>query len=73
MKCSKCGYRATDIAHMAAHYRKKHPKAMAKKKDSLKFKRGAYTRSDQEFIKAQMNKLVKAGYTKAEIKKAWGL
>jgi len=32
MKCSKCGYRATDIAHMAAHYRKKHPKSMAKKK-----------------------------------------
>jgi len=34
MKCSKCGYRATDIAHMAAHYRKKHPKSMSKKKSS---------------------------------------
>ena len=32
MKCSKCGYKAVDIAHMAAHYRKKHPKAMAAKK-----------------------------------------
>lgn len=34
MKCSKCGYRAQDIAHMAAHYRKKHPRSMGKKKST---------------------------------------
>lgn len=31
MKCKICGYQATDIQHMAAHYRKKHPKKMSKK------------------------------------------
>lgn len=41
MKCSKCGYRASDIAHMAAHYRKQHPKSMSKKKASTK-KVGSY-------------------------------
>ena len=32
MKCKICGYRATDISHMAAHYRKKHPVKMKKSK-----------------------------------------
>jgi len=41
MKCSKCGYHAIDIAHMAAHYRKKHPKSMGKKKGPVK-KKGSY-------------------------------
>jgi len=31
MKCKKCGYKAKDIAHMAAHYRKAHPGTMKKK------------------------------------------
>jgi len=39
MKCSICGYRAMDIAHMAAHYRKKHPKRMAAKKKPAASKR----------------------------------
>jgi len=32
MKCKRCGYRASDIAHMSAHYRKAHPKVMASRK-----------------------------------------
>jgi len=32
MKCSKCGFRARDIAGLARHYRKKHPGAMKRKR-----------------------------------------
>ena len=39
-KCKKCGYRARSIAGLAAHYRKKHPGAMKRKK-----KRAASVRS----------------------------
>ena len=33
-KCSKCGFRARDIAGLARHYRKKHPQSMRRKKSS---------------------------------------
>lgn len=32
MKCSRCGYRAKDIGALGKHYRKVHPKVMARKK-----------------------------------------
>lgn len=32
MKCSRCGYRAKDIGALGKHYRKAHPKVMARKK-----------------------------------------
>ena len=32
MKCKICGYQAMDISHMAAHYRKKHPRSIKRTK-----------------------------------------
>jgi len=39
MKCSRCGYKAKDIAHLAAHYRKVHPKVMGKRKTNSRSKK----------------------------------
>jgi len=50
MKCKKCGYRATDIAHMAAHYRKKHPKSMERKKQAGKRASLKLTRQEWNMI-----------------------
>lgn len=32
MICSRCGYKAKDIGALGKHYRKNHPKVMARKK-----------------------------------------
>lgn len=37
MRCRVCGYRAKDIEHMGKHYRKKHPRSMARKRKSGKY------------------------------------
>lgn len=46
MRCRICGYRCKDqeIARMASHYRKKHPRAMAKKR------KHEDTRSDSQLV-----------------------
>lgn len=49
MKCSKCGYRASDIAHLAAHYRKKHPGAM-KHRSKRSPKRHLDAKADESLI-----------------------
>lgn len=39
-KCSKCGFRARDIAGLAKHYHKKHPGSMKRKRSRSKKPKG---------------------------------
>lgn len=52
MKCSRCGYKASDIAHMSAHYRKKHAAVLKAKKAKTKteLKKAAKSMTSKQLI-----------------------